>query len=107
VVIIADDASNRPIVSYPAGIFGNGPAKSATQGRTVSACDGDGWIGTEREGRRRDNPAARFSVATEVGALLAQGYDAHLVVHPDAHNHVGWRDAFDPALVDLLATVWE
>jgi len=40
-------------------------------------------------------------------ALLAQGYDARLVVHPDAHNYVGWRDAFDPALVDLLATVWE
>jgi enterochelin esterase-like enzyme len=40
------------------------------------------------------------------GALLAQGYDARLVVLPDTHNYVGWRDAFDPALVDLLATVW-
>jgi hypothetical protein len=27
-------------------------------------------------------------------------------VHPDAHNYISWRDAFDPALVDLLATVW-
>jgi len=40
------------------------------------------------------------------GALLAQGYGSRLVVHPDAHNHVSWRDTFDPALVDLLATVW-
>jgi enterochelin esterase family protein len=39
-------------------------------------------------------------------ALVAQGYDARLLVHPDAHNYVSWRDAFDPALVDLLATVW-
>ncbi len=39
-------------------------------------------------------------------ALLAQGYDARLVVNPDGHNYVGWRDTFDPALLDLLATVW-
>jgi enterochelin esterase family protein len=40
------------------------------------------------------------------GALMAQGYDSRLVVHADAHNYVSWRDTFDPALVDLLATVW-
>jgi hypothetical protein len=39
-------------------------------------------------------------------ALLAQGYTSRLAVRPDAHNYVGWRDAFDPALLDLLATVW-
>lgn len=40
------------------------------------------------------------------GALLAQGYPARLVEVPDAHNFVAWRDAFDPSLTDLLATVW-
>jgi enterochelin esterase-like enzyme len=39
-------------------------------------------------------------------ALLARGYQSRLLVHPDAHNYVSWRDAFDPALADLLATVW-
>jgi enterochelin esterase family protein len=39
-------------------------------------------------------------------ALMAQGYRVRLLVHPDTHNYVSWRDAFDPALVDLLATVW-
>ena len=32
--------------------------------------------------------------------------ESRLLVHPDSHNYVSWRDAFDPALVDLLATVW-
>ncbi len=40
-------------------------------------------------------------------ALTGQGYPARLVEVPDAHNYVGWRDAFDPALTDLLRTVWE
>jgi len=40
-------------------------------------------------------------------ALDKQGYPARLVEVPDAHNYVGWRDAFDPALVDLLRHVWE
>ncbi|HWM07236.1 MAG TPA: alpha/beta hydrolase-fold protein [Actinophytocola sp.] len=39
--------------------------------------------------------------------LAAQGYPARLVEVPDAHNYVGWRDAFDPALADLLRTLWE
>jgi hypothetical protein len=26
---------------------------------------------------------------------------------PDAHNYVGWRDAFDPALTGLLRELWE
>lgn len=39
-------------------------------------------------------------------ALAAQGYPAQLVEVPDAHNHVGWRDAFDPALADLLRVLW-
>lgn len=40
-------------------------------------------------------------------ALVGQGYPARLVEVPDAHNYIGWRDAFDPALTDLLRTVWE
>ncbi len=40
------------------------------------------------------------------GALLAQGYPARMVEVPDAHNFVAWRDAFDPALGELLTTVW-
>jgi enterochelin esterase-like enzyme len=39
-------------------------------------------------------------------ALGAQGYPVRLVEVPDAHNYVGWRDAFDPALTDLLRELW-
>ncbi len=39
-------------------------------------------------------------------ALAAQGYPAVLKEVPDAHNYVGWRDAFDPHLTELLARVW-
>jgi enterochelin esterase-like enzyme len=39
--------------------------------------------------------------------LRDQGYSATLVEIPDAHNYVGWRDAFDPALTNLLRAVWE
>jgi len=39
--------------------------------------------------------------------LAYQGYDVRFVEVPDAHNYVGWRDAFDPALADLLRSVWE
>jgi len=43
----------------------------------------------------------------QMAATLAkQGYTARLVELPDAHNYVAWRDAFDPALTDLLRTVW-
>jgi enterochelin esterase family protein len=38
--------------------------------------------------------------------LRKQGYGAKLVEVPDAHNYVGWRDAFHPALTDLLREVW-
>jgi len=40
------------------------------------------------------------------GALLAQGYPARMIEIPDAHNFVAWRDALNPALTDLLTTVW-
>jgi enterochelin esterase-like enzyme len=38
--------------------------------------------------------------------LARQGYPSALKEVPDAHNYVGWRDAFDPHLTELLAKVW-
>lgn len=38
-------------------------------------------------------------------ALLAQGYDPRLVENADVHTYVGWRDTFDPNLVDLVTRV--
>ena len=39
-------------------------------------------------------------------ALVAQGYDVTFTENRDAHNWTGWRDAFDPALPDLLTKAW-
>jgi enterochelin esterase-like enzyme len=39
-------------------------------------------------------------------ALVRQGYDVTFVENRDAHNYTGWRDTFDPHLVDLLAKAW-
>lgn len=39
-------------------------------------------------------------------ALAAQSYDVSLVVNRDGHNWVGWRDTFDPHLIELLQRVW-
>jgi enterochelin esterase-like enzyme len=38
-------------------------------------------------------------------SLRAQGYDTRLVENRDVHNYVGWRDTFDPHLVDLVQRV--
>lgn len=38
-------------------------------------------------------------------ALGAQGYDTRLVENRDVHTYVGWRDTFDPHLVDLVHRV--
>jgi enterochelin esterase-like enzyme len=38
--------------------------------------------------------------------LREQEYPVTLVENPDAHNYVGWRDAWEPALTDLLREVW-
>ncbi|MCW2606317.1 MAG: hypothetical protein JWO60_1010 [Frankiales bacterium] len=38
-------------------------------------------------------------------ALQAQGYDTRLVENRDVHTYVGWRDTFDPNLVDLVQRV--
>lgn len=39
-------------------------------------------------------------------ALERQGYDVMLHENRDGHNWVGWRDTFDPSLVDLLSKAW-
>lgn len=39
-------------------------------------------------------------------ALASQGYDVTFAEHRDGHNWVGWRDAFDPHLLDLLRRAW-
>lgn len=39
-------------------------------------------------------------------ALRRQGYDVAFRRFRDAHNWVGWRDTFDPHLVELLGEVW-
>jgi enterochelin esterase-like enzyme len=40
-----------------------------------------------------------------VRALQAQGYDTRLVENRDVHTYTGWRDTFDPNLVDLVRRV--
>ena len=40
-------------------------------------------------------------------ALQAQGYDTRLVENRDVHTYTGWRDTFDPNLVDLVRRVLE
>jgi enterochelin esterase family protein len=39
-------------------------------------------------------------------ALAAQGYAVHLREVADLHNYTGWRDALDPHLTRLLASLW-
>ena len=40
-------------------------------------------------------------------SLGAQGYDTRLVENRDVHTYTGWRDTFDPNLVDLVRRVLE
>jgi enterochelin esterase family protein len=39
-------------------------------------------------------------------ALARQGYDVELHENRDGHNWIGWRDTFDPYLIDLLVRTW-
>ena len=39
-------------------------------------------------------------------ALVAQGYEVTFNEARDAHTWVGWRDTFDPGLVELLTKAW-
>ena len=54
-------------------------------------------------GTVEENLANNRAVAA---ALERQGYPVRLVVNRDSHSYVGWRDTFDPHLVDLLTQVW-
>lgn len=54
-------------------------------------------------GQAEENLANNRQMAT---TLTRQGYPTQLVEVPDAHNYVGWRDAFDPALTALLRETW-
>ncbi len=40
-------------------------------------------------------------------ALRTQGYEVDFRPVPDAHNWIGWRDAWHPGLVRLLRRLWE
>lgn len=39
-------------------------------------------------------------------ALSRQAYEVRLFENRDGHNWIGWRDTFDPYLVDLLQRMW-
>lgn len=54
-------------------------------------------------GLAEENLANNRAVAA---ALAAQGYEVQVGEVRDAHTWVGWRDAWDPWLVDLVARVW-
>jgi len=54
-------------------------------------------------GRAEENAENNREMAR---ALAAQGYEVTLEEVPDLHNYVGWRDAFDPHLTELLKRAW-
>jgi enterochelin esterase-like enzyme len=54
-------------------------------------------------GRLEENFANNDAMAS---ALADQGHLVTFVPVPDLHNYTAWRDALDPALTDLLRTVW-
>lgn len=76
--------------------FVSGIVRGTTRGQPVPA--------TLTCGLAEENLANNRQMAA---ALVALGYPTGLVEVPDAHNYVGWRDAFEPALTELLRTVWE
>lgn len=54
-------------------------------------------------GLGEENLANNRAVAA---ALTAQGYEVRMAEVRDAHTWAGWRDAWDPWLVELVARVW-
>jgi enterochelin esterase-like enzyme len=54
-------------------------------------------------GLAEENLANNRAVAR---ALAGQGYEVQLHEHGDAHTWTGWRDAYDPWLVELLRRKW-
>ena len=45
----------------------------------------------------------RFNNEAMVDALTSQGYPVTFRLVPDAHTMIGWRDAWFPALDELIA----
>jgi enterochelin esterase-like enzyme len=72
-------------------------------GRVVRAVDGPPVPTVLTCGRVEENLHNNREMAR---ALRRHGYPVELYENPDAHNYVGWRDAFDPHLTDLLRYVW-
>jgi enterochelin esterase family protein len=70
----------------------------------LSAPLGTAWpivrmtVGTGEENLENNRDLAR--------ALAAQGADVSLEEVPDGHTWIGWRDAFDPTLLELLGRCW-
>ena len=72
-------------------------------GRVRRATDGPAVPTVLTCGTGEENLANNRDMAA---ALRAHGYPATLVEVPDAHTWIGWRDALDPHLTDLLRRVW-
>ena len=93
----------------PAASTSRRAASSASPGsrRSSTACCGRGRPRTPcrsccRAARSRENVENN---RLKTRALQAQGYDTRLVENGDVHTCTGWRDAFDPNLVDLVRRV--
>jgi len=77
------------ITSFVDGVLRAGPAEDPVP--VVMSC---GLLEENVENNRR-----------MTRALQAQGYDTRLVENRDVHTYTGWRDTFDPDLVDLVRRV--
>ena len=77
------------ITSFVDGVLRSGPAEDPVP--VVMSC---GLIEENVENNR-----------LMTRALQAQGYDTRLVENRDVHTYTGWRDTFDPHLVDLVRRV--
>ncbi len=54
-------------------------------------------------GAAEENLANNRAMAHTLARL---GHEVTFTEVPDAHTYVGWRDALDPHLVDVLAAAW-
>ena len=72
-------------------------------GRVLRATGGPAVPAVLTCGTVEENLANNVDMA---GTLRAHGYPVKLVEVPDGHTWVGWRDALDPHLTDLLRQVW-
>ncbi|GAA0530188.1 hypothetical protein GCM10010172_08650 [Paractinoplanes ferrugineus] len=69
----------------------------------LKASTGPAIAATLTCGTVEENLANNRSMAA---ALRGQGYEVTFAENRDAHNWIGWRDAFDPHLTTLLQRVW-